>query len=66
VLGAAIITGLPEWLRRFQEYSDFVYGGLLLAFLVFMPRGIAGALADLRRGWHRSRAGVAAIGSPSQ
>jgi branched-chain amino acid transport system permease protein len=48
VIGALAVTGLPEWLRRLQEYSDFVYGGLLLAFLIFMPRGIAGALTRLR------------------
>lgn len=52
VIGALVVTGLPEWLRRLQEYSDFVYGGLLLAFLVFMPRGIAGALTQL---WTRLR-----------
>jgi len=48
VVGAAVVTGLPEWLRRLQEYSDFVYGGLLLAFLIFMPQGIAGTWAQLR------------------
>lgn len=52
VIGALALTGLPEWLRRVQEYSDFVYGGLLLAFLIFMPRGIAGAWTHLR---HRLR-----------
>ncbi len=49
VIGALVVTGLPEWLRRLQEYSDFVYGGLLLAFLIFMPQGIAGALTQLRK-----------------
>jgi branched-chain amino acid transport system permease protein len=48
VVGATVITGLPEGLRRFQEYGDFVYGGILLAFLIFMPQGIAGAWARWR------------------
>jgi branched-chain amino acid transport system permease protein len=51
VVGAALITGLPEGLRRFQEYSDFVYGALLLAFLIFMPSGIAGAWRRLSEVW---------------
>ena len=55
VIGALAVTGLPEWLRRLQEYSDFVYGGLLLAFLIFMPRGIAGALDGLRQRWQQRR-----------
>lgn len=52
VIGALVVTGLPEWLRGLQEYSDFVFGGLLLVFLIFMPRGIAGALTQL---WARLR-----------
>ena len=51
VIGALVVTGLPEWLRRLQEYSDFVFGGLLLAFLIFMPQGIAGGWAQLRNRW---------------
>jgi branched-chain amino acid transport system permease protein len=48
VIGAFVVTGLPEWLRALQEYSDFVYGGLLLAFLIFMPKGIVGGWAQVR------------------
>lgn len=49
VIGAIVITALPESLRRFQEYGDFIYGGLLLGFLIFMPKGIVGAW-DYARG----------------
>jgi ABC-type branched-subunit amino acid transport system permease subunit len=47
VLGAVLLTGLPEFLRGTQEYADLVYGVILLGSLLFMPRGIKGLLDDL-------------------
>jgi len=48
VLGAVLLTGLPEFLRGTQEYADLVYGAILLGSLLFMPRGIKGLLDDGR------------------
>jgi branched-chain amino acid transport system permease protein len=48
LLGAVLLTGLPEFLRGTQEYGDLVYGVILLAGLLFMPRGIKGLIDDLR------------------
>lgn len=42
LVGAAIFTVLPEVLRAFAEYKEFLSGALLLAFLVFFPGGIVG------------------------
>ena len=51
ILGALVFTVMPEVLRPFAEYKEFLSGGLLLIFLVFLPQGIAGmaggALADI-------------------
>ena len=41
-VGAAVLTALPEILRGFKEFSEFVYGGLLLVVLIVMPRGLVG------------------------
>lgn len=50
IVGAVIFTVLPEVLRPLAEYKEFASGGLLLVFLVFMPRGLVGiASAALRR-----------------
>jgi branched-chain amino acid transport system permease protein len=49
IIGATVLTTLPEVLRGFQEFRDFIYGGLLLLFLIFMPTGIVGILPYLRR-----------------
>lgn len=40
VLGAAILSALPEALRPVKEYSDVIYTLILLGFLIFMPHGL--------------------------
>ena len=47
VLGAISLTMLPELLRGAQEYSDLIYGVILLASLLFMPQGLSGLLDKL-------------------
>lgn len=42
VIGAVVLTGLPEALRGIKEYGDFVYSIILLISLVFMPNGLVG------------------------
>ncbi|MGQ9687327.1 MAG: branched-chain amino acid ABC transporter permease [Desulfobaccales bacterium] len=42
VVGAVILTALPETLRQFQAYQDLIYGGLLVALLVLRPQGFMG------------------------
>ena len=42
IIGASVLTILPEVLRGFTEYRELVYGIALLIFLIFMPRGIYG------------------------
>jgi len=40
IVGAVLLTALPECLRVFQKYDILVYGAILLAILLFMPEGI--------------------------
>ncbi len=42
VLGAVILTALPEMLRQFQAYQDLIYGALLVGLLILRPEGILG------------------------
>jgi branched-chain amino acid transport system permease protein len=53
LLGAALLTMLPELLRAFQDYDIIVYGLLLVVMTMFMPgglvKGIPAALAVCRR-----------------
>jgi branched-chain amino acid transport system permease protein len=44
VIGAIVLTALPELLRDLQSVQEMIYGLVLVTGVVFMPRGIAGAL----------------------
>lgn len=41
LLGAALLTVLPELLRAFQDYDIIVYGLLLILMTMFLPGGLA-------------------------
>ncbi|MGU3497143.1 branched-chain amino acid ABC transporter permease [Xanthobacteraceae bacterium A53D] len=49
ILGAALLTALPEALRVAATYSLLAYGLLLLVFIIFAPQGIASILKGLVR-----------------
>lgn len=48
VLGAVVLTLLPEWLRIFQTYRMTLYGLGLILIILFMPQGVLGLLGELR------------------
>jgi branched-chain amino acid transport system permease protein len=47
VLGAVVVSILPELLSRFQDYRQLIYGIILLVVILFAPRGLH-SLAFLR------------------
>ena len=64
-VGAVITILLAETLRIFfgpaaVGWDNLIYGLLLVLFIIFLPKGIVGSLADLGRARPRS-AGVAAV-----
>lgn len=48
LIGAVIVSVLPETFREFKDYQDLAYGAALILILIYMPRGLAG-LADFWR-----------------
>jgi branched-chain amino acid transport system permease protein len=46
VLGAVAFTLLPELLRAAKIWRMVIFGALMLAGIVFMPRGLRGLAAD--------------------
>ncbi|MDQ6628238.1 MAG: branched-chain amino acid ABC transporter permease [Pseudomonadota bacterium] len=40
VLGAAVITLLPELLRSFRDYRTMINGAILVLVVLFMPKGL--------------------------
>ena len=49
VLGAAVMTILPEAFRFLQDFRDVLSGIVLLAVIVFAPGGIAAAWSAVRK-----------------
>jgi branched-chain amino acid transport system permease protein len=54
ILGAVVLTVLPELLRAFKEYQEFVFGGLLLFMLTVLPYGLVSLGAKIRGLFTRS------------
>jgi branched-chain amino acid transport system permease protein len=44
VIGAFSLTVLLEYLREFGEYRFMIYGAMLVATIMFMPKGVASRL----------------------
>jgi len=44
VLGALLLTALPEYLRKYGDYEVPLYGLALIIVMLFLPRGLAGLL----------------------
>jgi branched-chain amino acid transport system permease protein len=40
LLGATVLTLLPEYLRGLEDFEVLAYGGILMVVLLFMPQGI--------------------------
>lgn len=49
LFGAALITFLPEWIDRFDQYKEIVDGLVLVLILMFLPRGLAAGIVDAVR-----------------
>lgn len=49
ILGAVIITPLPELLRAYVVWQQVLYGLVLMAFMRFLPDGLASLLAPPAR-----------------
>lgn len=52
VVGAFIVTMLPRWIGFVREWTDVVYGLLIIVMVIFAPQGIWGIIRHL---WYRVR-----------
>ena len=48
ILGAALLSILPEYLRTFGDYDILIYGAIMLVIMMFAPQGLVGIIRDLR------------------
>ncbi len=49
ILGAFVLTILPEVTRAFKEYVPFIYAAVLIAVIFFLPEGIAGLPSRIKK-----------------
>ena len=49
VVGGAILTLLPEYLRAYEGLDVVLYGLILVAVMMFMPKGLASLFRNLRQ-----------------
>lgn len=48
ILGAVLLTFLPEWLRFLKDYYLLLYGIGIILMMIFIPYGIIGLIRQLR------------------
>lgn len=65
ILGATLLTFLPEWLRDLKKIYLVIYGCVIILVIVFMPEGLWGYVKLLGRRFSRKRY-LAAVGRPLQ
>jgi branched-chain amino acid transport system permease protein len=47
LLGAAVLTILPELLVVFHDYEIIIFGAILMVVMIFLPRGLVRGILDL-------------------
>ncbi len=55
LLGASLLTLLPEVLHAFADYEMVVYGAILILVMIFMPQGLTRGFLDI---YERAKTGA--------
>lgn len=58
VIGAVLVSSLPEIFRNLKDYLNFTYGLALILLMVFQPGGISGMGEAAVRLLHKARAAL--------
>ena len=45
VVGAVLLTALPQALASFDGWETVAFGAILMLFMIFLPRGLVPTLA---------------------
>jgi branched-chain amino acid transport system permease protein len=64
VVGAVVVVLLEEYLRDFKELRLSIFGAIVIAVVLFMPRGIMGFLSLRREAYARPAEKAAPAASP--
>lgn len=47
LLGASLLTLLPEWLHAFSDFEMVVYGLIMMVVMIILPQGLTRGILDL-------------------
>lgn len=57
VWGTLVLSLLPEYLKTYDDYTNLVFGLLVIVIMIFLPAGIIGIPSALAGLWRRLREG---------
>jgi len=49
IVGALVLGAVQELLRQAPSYQEILYGVILILFMMYLPKGLAGAVGNLAR-----------------
>jgi len=49
VVGAALLTALPQAITVFADFKHLVFGAILIAVMIFLPKGLVPSLAEFAK-----------------
>jgi branched-chain amino acid transport system permease protein len=55
VLGALIVSTMPDWLYQFEQYREILIGTLLVIIVIYLPNGLIAPFGSLRGKLFRRR-----------
>ena len=65
LVGSVVLNLIPTLFASLQEYQLYIYGGIILVTIVFLPKGIVGSLRQTSLFRLRRRPRAAITGDPS-
>jgi branched-chain amino acid transport system permease protein len=65
VVGAAVLTTLPQLLTVFKDYEMVVLGAVLMGVMIFMPRGLVPTIASFFSARAPQRAAAPTVDAPA-
>jgi branched-chain amino acid transport system permease protein len=48
VLGAVIVSTMPDWFTAFEQYREMIIGALLVLIVIYLPNGLVAPFAAIR------------------
>jgi len=48
IIGAVVLTTLPQVLTSFEDYQTLIYGAIIIIVMIFMPKGIVSIFDQFR------------------